>query len=129
MNEIARMAESNIEAYAAHIDLHAGSIPEGSLHYEARKNLRYMLAVGRKVSLKTWCAKHDGQSVNTVQVGPNGEVWMPGERVIDAYSRSGSVVLDGSSRYYAGVQAISATDSAILAYDKSMNTVVMLTVA
>ena len=68
-------------------------------------------------TMRAWMSARDGMTVDTFQWGNDGRnPWAPGPRTIDA-SRAGSVTLDGSTRYYAGMRVIGASDAALLVRD------------
>lgn len=84
--------------------------------------------VGR---LRPWMQAHHGERIDTLQVGiePVTErivsVWAPVDRLVDA-SRATRVLLDGSSREYAGVITYRANENVYVGFTTWGERVVLL---
>ena len=77
-------------------------------------------------TLKEWMQAHNAETVHTLQVTVDcgvtdqlrpGSLWVPGRRRIDA-ARATRVVLDGSTREYAGVTTTVATSRTYIGFAK-----------
>ncbi|QNL30065.1 hypothetical protein SEA_CASEND_98 [Microbacterium phage Casend] len=86
-----------------------------------------ILETGRtEGTLKAWMQRHDGDPIDTLQttirVADGGQAiieparpWAPGSRRVDA-ARATRVVLDGSSRDYAGVTTFLVTERGYIGF-------------
>ena len=81
-----------------------------------------MIPTAKAEGFRTWCMAHSGTHVATLQVGPTGS-WAPGERRMDAGATY--AILGGSRRDYAGVQVIVSDSQTMVAYDVSMETIIV----
>lgn len=84
---------------------------------------------------KTWCSRHNGKQIDTVQVtvtdGELRQVWAPGERTLNAgptYISWGGEN-SRSRRDFAGVRAIHTTDTELVGWDDHMGALVCYRVA
>ena len=92
-------------------------------HRERYMNAFSSATSGReRISARRWMESHDGAQVNTLQAGRHP--WAPGAREVDA-SRATYVKMDGSRRDYAGLRVISASESALFAFDTDMDTEIL----
>lgn len=93
------------------------SFPSESEHEVIRTWEQLFEGAGPAGTLKAWMQAHNGRQIDTFQYDRNTlRPWVPGARTLDA-SRATFFELDGSSRYYAGMAVLAATDSAIAAAD------------
>lgn len=89
--------------------------------------IEHILETGRtEGTLKAWMKRHDGDPIDTLQttirIADEGRAiieparpWAPGSRRVDA-ARATRVVLDGSSRDYAGVTTFLVTERGYIGF-------------
>lgn len=86
---------------------------------------------GAPASISAWLKARDGREVHTLQAtvsdGTARNLWTPGRRTVSAHATYAK--FNDSTRYYAGVHAIHASDNALVAYDTDMHAVLVYAVA
>lgn len=96
--------------------------------------LQQALAAPSGGTLKAWMQAHEDQKIETLQVTLRlidaevdslSDAWSPGPRLVDA-SRAASVRLNGSTRDYAGVTTMAATEYVYVGFAKWGSDVQML---
>jgi hypothetical protein len=94
------------------------SVPSDASDYSLTAFGDILAALGAPASgtAKAWLEARHGAIVDTVQVNiHDGSAWAPSGRTIDSASRSSATIFDGSTRDYAGLRVLAATDTCLIA--------------